>query len=170
MAVLNHEHLFEQAERLVLAPQAGPPRQVDIRRAISAAYYGVFHAVAAAAADQFVGVSLRSTSQYTLVYRSLDHRALKDLCEDLRKTAIPARYATHIPLDGFDEGIIAFATALTELQQKRNSADYDSAYRFRSSDAISAVNAARVAVRRLLGAPPASRRAFLTLLLFPPRR
>jgi len=64
LAILNPEHLFEQAENLVAPPEAGPPRQVDVRRAISAAYYGVFHATAAAAPDQFVGVTKRATSQY----------------------------------------------------------------------------------------------------------
>src|SRR5215216_7618181 len=44
VAILNPEHLFDQAEKLILSPPAGRPRQVDIRRAISAAYYGVFHA------------------------------------------------------------------------------------------------------------------------------
>jgi hypothetical protein len=39
LAILNPEHLFEQAEKLVIPPPAGPPRQVDIRRAVSAAYY-----------------------------------------------------------------------------------------------------------------------------------
>ncbi len=170
MAILNHEHLFEQAERLVAPPPAGPPRQVDIRRAVSAAYYGVFHAVAAAAADQFVGVTLRSTSQYGLVYRGFEHRGLKDLCDDLRKSAVPPRYATHVPPGGFGEGIVAFAVAVTELQQKRHRADYDPMVRVRTSDAVSAVNTARAAVRKLLNAPPADRRAFLTLLLFPPRR
>ena len=60
MAPLNPEHLFEQAEALVVPPEAGPPRQVDIRRSISAAYYGVSHAIAAAAADEFVGKTKRS--------------------------------------------------------------------------------------------------------------
>src|SRR3954454_4175598 len=39
LAILNPEHLFQQAEQLILPPAAGPPRQVNIRRAISAAYF-----------------------------------------------------------------------------------------------------------------------------------
>lgn len=69
MAVLNPSHLFEQANKLI-AIQVGPPRQVDIRRAISAAYYATFHATITAAADQFIGVTNRDTSRYGLVYRS----------------------------------------------------------------------------------------------------
>src|SRR5918912_2888967 len=89
VAILSPDHLFEQAERLVEPPPAGPPRQVDIRRAISAAYYGVFHAVLAAAAHHFVGKTKRATSQYGLVYRSIEHKRLRELCEDLQKQTIP---------------------------------------------------------------------------------
>ena len=52
VAVLNPDHFFEQADTL-MAPPAGAPRQVDLRRAISNAYYGVFHAILAAAADEY---------------------------------------------------------------------------------------------------------------------
>jgi hypothetical protein len=58
VAILNPEHLLEQAERLIEPPPAGPPRQVDIRRAISSAYYAVFHATLAAAARRFGGLLL----------------------------------------------------------------------------------------------------------------
>src|ERR1700691_675527 len=79
LAILNPEHLLEQANRLIAPPPAGPPRQVDVRRAISAAYYAVFHATLAAAADQLVGVTKRASSGYTLVYRSIDHKELREL-------------------------------------------------------------------------------------------
>jgi hypothetical protein len=80
LAILNPEHLLEQAGRLIAPGLRGQPRQVDLRRAISAAYYAVFHAALTLAADHFVGVTRRATSQYSLVYRSIDHRSLRDLC------------------------------------------------------------------------------------------
>jgi hypothetical protein len=65
---------------------------------------------------------------------------------------------------------VAFATAVVELQEKRQAADYDPLTRFRASDAIAAIRAARAALRRFETASAARRKAFLTLLLFPPRR
>jgi hypothetical protein len=50
VAILNPDHLFEQANRLAVPFGPGSIRQVDVRRAISAAYYGLFHAVLTAAA------------------------------------------------------------------------------------------------------------------------
>src|SRR5262249_29408591 len=80
VAILNPDHLFEQADKLIAPPPHGPPRQVDLRRAISSAYYGVFHAVLAAVANSFIGSTKQSTSLYSLVYRSIDHHALRNLC------------------------------------------------------------------------------------------
>src|SRR5271155_41415 len=95
VAILNPDHLFEQAEKLIAPPPAGPPRQVDVRRAISAAYYGLFHAIIAAPADQFVGKAKRSSSLYGLVYRSVDHRRLRVLCEEVKRPKLGTKYTAH---------------------------------------------------------------------------
>jgi hypothetical protein len=169
VAILNPEHLMEQADKLIAPPPAGPPRQVDLRRAISAAYYAVFHATVAAAADQFVGITKRATNQYGLVYRAVDHRWLRSLCEDVKKPTSPTRYVQYAPTSGFGPDIIAFATAVADLQQRRHAADYDSMVRVKSADAILAATTARAALQRLQSASPSQREAFLSLLLFPPR-
>lgn len=168
MAIPNAEHLFEQAERAVAAG-LGAPRQTDLRRAVSNAYYGVFHAVLAAAADHFVGATKRDTKAYGLVYRSVDHRALRDLCLEVKKPTLTARYARYQPEKGFGEHLQAFAAAYSELYEKRHSADYDPLVRIRRADVVAAIDTARSALRRFAGASARRRTAFLTLLLFPPR-
>jgi len=169
LAILNPEHLFEQATRLVEPPPAGPPRQVDIRRAISSAYYGVFHATLAAAADEFVGVTQRSTSRYGLVYRSVDHKSLRELCAEVRKPTLSAKYVRYQPQGGFGPDIPVFAAAFLELQEKRHAADYDPLIRVRTSDALLAIGTARSALVRFAQASASRRKAFLSLLLFSPR-
>jgi hypothetical protein len=170
VSILSPDHLFDQADRLITPSPAGPPRQVDLRRAISAAYYGIFHAVLIAAADQYVGVTKRTTGQYTLVYRSVAHRWLRDLCDDVRKAKLPAKYTRYAPPSGFGANLKAFASAAVDLQEKRHSADYDPFIRVKSSDAILAVSTARAAKQRFESAEEVDRIAFLTLLLFPLRR
>jgi hypothetical protein len=164
LAILNPEHLLEQANRLIAPPPAGPPRQVDLRRAISAAYYAVFHATLAAAADHYVGAANRATSQYTLAYRSVDHRELRELCS--RVSAPSGRLTQYVPAGGFDVDIRAYAQALLELQEKRLDADYNPSIRVRSSDARLAIGTARDALRRFQATHSSSREAFLGLLLF----
>jgi len=149
VAILNPEHLFEQADSLIGPPPAGPPRQVDLRRAISAAYYGVFHAAVTAASDLVVGAVHRGSGRYALVYRSIQHRSLREVCEDAQKQTLPAKYAAYAPQNGFGPDIAAFATAAIELQEKRHRADYDPHIRVNSADATFAVAAARAALTRL---------------------
>ena len=169
MAILNADHLFEQADKLISPSPAGRPRQVDLRRAISSAYYGVFHSCLAAAADEFVGAAQRATSRYVLVYRSIDHKALRDICDEAKKQTPSGKYVPYFPGGGFDPNIQAFSTATIELQQKRHGADYNPQPLFRTSDALLAVSTARSAVQRFRAANDEHRRMFLTLLVCPPR-
>lgn len=168
MPALNPDHLFEQADKL-MSPKGGAPRQADLRRAISNAYYGVFHATLAAAADEVVGVTNRDSQRYALVYRSVDHRPLRDLCTEVKKPSLPVRFARYEPKNGFGPNVKAFAAAVLELQEKRHAADYDPLIRVKLSDAILAVTTARTALKRFRRASPLRRKSFLTLLLFSPR-
>jgi len=55
------ERLFEQADALI----NGYKNETDLRRAISTAYYGVFHFVLRHVADTVAGVGNRSTNLYS---------------------------------------------------------------------------------------------------------
>jgi uncharacterized protein (UPF0332 family) len=168
VAILNLDHLFEQAEKLITIA-AGPPRQVDIRRAISAAYYATFHATITAAADRFIGTTNRDTSRYGLVYRSVSHAWLRDLCKEAKKPIPSNKFGPYVPSNGFGANINAFATAVAELQEKRHAADYDPMICMNKSDAALAISTARAALGRLERASEPERLAFLSLLLFSPR-
>jgi uncharacterized protein (UPF0332 family) len=169
VTILNPEHLLEQSERLIQRGVAGAPRQVDLRRAVSSAYYSVFHATMTAAADNLMGRTRRSSAQYALAYRSIDHKSLRDICEEIRRPTLRDRYKPYEPAGGFGNDIRAFAQYLLGLQQKRHAADYDPAIRFASSEARASVSAARGALIHLQNASDMQRTAFLSLLVFPPR-
>ena len=169
MPVLNPDHLLEQADRLIAPLGGGAPRQADLRRAISCAYYAVFHAVLTDAADDFVGRTQRHTSRYSLVYRSIDHKRLRSLCEDIRKQTLPDKYSNHVPTGGFGPDLKNLAIAVIDLQEKRHLADYDPGFRVRASDAGLAVATARDALVRFRDATRHQRKALLSLLVFSPR-
>jgi uncharacterized protein (UPF0332 family) len=169
MSVLNPKHLLDQADRLISSTSAGAPRQVDIRRAISAAYYSVFHYVMTMAADEFIGNTKRRDQRYTLVYRSVDHRTFKELCIEIIKNTPTARYRTYINSCNFNVDIKSFARAVPELQEKRHIADYDPSQRVRTSNASLAISMARSAIAAFDRADLECKKMFLTLLLFPPR-
>jgi hypothetical protein len=140
-----------------------------LRRAISDAYYGILHATLAAAADQFVGASKRATSQYALVYRSISHGAIRELCMEIRKRTLPQLLARHAPQAGFGPDLEAYAEVVVELQEKRLSADYDPLKRYRRLEVLAAVSAAENALSRFNNVTDAEREAFLALLVFKPR-
>jgi hypothetical protein len=169
MPVLNPDHLLEQAARLTATPTIGAPRQADLRRAISTAYYGIFHAIVTEAADDFAGRTQRESARYALVYRSIDHKALRTLCHDLCKSTLPEKYSRYLPSGGFGSDLVAVAAAVVDLQEKRHSADYDPHYRVSTSDAVLAVATARSALARFRTANRTRRKALVALLVFSPR-
>jgi len=169
VTVVHPEQLFQQAEKLIEPPPAGPALQVSLRRAISSAYYGVFHFILTAVSDAFVGSSFRTKPRYALVYRSVDHGTLRSLCAEVAKPTPSARYRPYVPSSGFGPDLKLFAEVVADLQSKRHQADYDPLQRFQMRDARLAIETGRVAIARFKAAPEDSRKLFLTLLLCPPR-
>jgi hypothetical protein len=164
---INSDHLLDQAERLAAPPSSGRPRQADLRRAISTAYYALFHAALTAAADYVIGAGKSATEQYALAYRSINHGPLRNLCHSACNN--PNSYKIHFP-HGLGEELAAFAIAIVELQEKRHRADYDPRYAVTSTEAAFAVRQARAALASFGSAPEEQRKALLALLLFPPRK
>ncbi len=78
------DDLIATARRLAKA-SARKPRQADLKRAISTAYYALFHAIARDAADLLVGTGKdRPDKAWKQVYRALDHGPAKTACGQLR--------------------------------------------------------------------------------------
>jgi hypothetical protein len=144
----------------------GARRQANLRRAVSTAYYALFHAVLTDVADQLVGKGQRNTPQYALVYRSVQHRRLTDLCENIVKEKPPDKYKPYVPLGGFGADLLAVARTLIDLQGKRHSADYDPRYHITPSDAGLALQAGRAALAHWRNVSAPRRRLFILMLTF----
>jgi uncharacterized protein (UPF0332 family) len=139
---------------------SGPkkPRQADLKRAISTAYYALFHAVAKDAADMLVGIgSNRPDRAWSQVFRALQHGDAKSACEAVRNLDFP-------------DTIKSCADAFVALQQKRHDADYDPDHRVSRADALDAIQLAEDAIRDLKASPRKDRRAFAVQLLMKKRR
>jgi hypothetical protein len=167
--ILTPDHLLGQATALLRLYPGRKPRQTEIRRAISAAYYALFHLTLTKASDEFVGARHRATPQYALAYRSISHAGLRDQCLLVTKTTILDRLKPFVPPAGFRRDMRMFATALPELPDKRHIADYDPSATFTRSEAESMIALAALGMARFASADAAERRAFLALLLFPAR-
>jgi uncharacterized protein (UPF0332 family) len=159
MPPLDPEELLTQARQL-----AGQSTQADLRRAISAAYYGLLHLILTAAADIVVGPDRRDAPYYSLVYRSVDHKQLQTVSKRLSGSK-PDPAA---PVEGF--GPIADVARLARnLLELRHRADYDPQYTCDTSEASGAISDARLAIDQFKASTPDQQQAFLMLLLFKAR-
>jgi hypothetical protein len=146
--------------RILLASSKGKPSVVNLRRAISTAYYAVFHCLARSCADLLIGSpgAKRSIEAWQQVYRALDHGYAKGQCSNLK---IMARF----PADIQD-----FANCLISLQKKRHSADYDPIAKFVKSTVEADIDQAEQAIKSFRGAPLSDRRAFCAYVLLKERK
>jgi hypothetical protein len=166
MTLINPEHLLAQAHQLATPPTNGAPRQVDLKRAVSAAYYALFHAIVIDVADQLAGSAQRDTVQYALVYRSVAHRDVGELCRNMTKQTLPDKYKPYEPHGGFGADLLAVASAFIDLQEKRHRADYDPLYRVAVSDVELTLQACRTALDHWRDVPRARRRLFTLMTVF----
>ena len=137
----------------------GKPRQADLRRAISTAYYALFHH----ACIQFSAIVLRPGSgtylrAWSQAYRYLDHGPARQRCiEACRKER------------NFSAGIVVFAEAFIDLQQRRNAADYDPIPVFTVVDANALIVSAEAALAAFDVEPVEAQRAFVVFLALRPK-
>jgi uncharacterized protein (UPF0332 family) len=169
LTVPNPQHLLEQANLLSSAQGYGRPRQVDLRRAISSAYYAVFHQVLSASADEIVGRRSANRTLYTLAYRSVDHATVRRICEEFSRPKPSAKLRKYLPAKATGQTLREFSNIFLRLQSLRHLADYDPSEDFSAVDAMYAISLAADAIAQLQAANSSERKLFLTLHLFPPR-
>ena len=128
------------------------PSQANLRRAVSTAYYAVFHCLAGTAADLLIGGS-RSEAWHR-VYRALEHGSAKSACRNRQA------------MQRFPPEIQGFADTFVTLQKARQGADYALDARFDKPDVLAAIDSAETAIARIEQADTRHRRAFVVHVLF----
>lgn len=148
--------MTDSAELLATAHKLlqGEPTASDARKAISAAYYAVFHRLCLLCCESFAGKRdgsfVRAKRQ---AYRSIDHASVRLACFEAKQEA-----------NGYPEPVRDFSEIFVELQESRHDADYDPDAVFSKSDALDAIRLARVGIAFLESAPAQHQRAFAVLI------
>lgn len=142
--------LIQTARRLARSEVSKKPRQSDLKRAVSTAYYAMFHALCRNCADCLIGGTNadRSAPAWRQAYRAVEHRFSKNQCGN---KAVVAK---------FPQEIEDFANLFETLQSKRHSADYDPTSRFFLQDAETFIDAAELAIKEFKSSGIKDRRAF----------
>jgi uncharacterized protein (UPF0332 family) len=129
------------------------PRQADLKRAVSTAYYALFHFLAGECADLLVGTgTARRWPCWRHVHRGLDHGFAKSACGRVVNLNFPAE-------------IVQFANAFISLQQQRHIADYDPTSRFERAEVVAIIDNADQAISDYKRALRSDRIAFAVLVL-----
>ena len=99
----------------VIAGGTAPVSQTELRRAVSCAYYAMFHTLAASNANTLVGASPADQQRWAWqqTYRAADHRPARN---KLSRASLGGR---------FPVAIRNFGEVFAVVQKERHSADYD---------------------------------------------
>jgi hypothetical protein len=121
------EELLDQATVLV----TGKHTQANLRRAVSAAYYSLFHLLIRDTVSHW-----SNPSHYPRLVRTFEHQRMKNASANMLKLLAADTRAID-PVQGpIREKLGLVAQAVVDLQQARHMADYDIEAPLDSSDAL----------------------------------
>ncbi|MDP4023802.1 hypothetical protein Q8W71_14300 [Methylobacterium sp. NEAU 140] len=164
--------MLEPADLLGVArtlASGATPSDAAHRRAISTAYYALFHAALRTAAERFIGRDEGETAAYALLYRGFAHGRMRDVCVAIEKPHLAPRYAKLLRRPRVSQEMRTFASAFVDLQQRRHTADYDPQAELGRADAADACDSAELAMTALARAGDGEIADIFALLLVDPR-
>ena len=152
---MKSRDLIETARGLAeLSPRR--PSQANLRRALSTAYYAVFHSLAANVADALMGK--RRNDAWHQTYRALEHGSAKRACQNKQA------------MREFPPEIQLFAGMFNDLQDIRQRADYALDGRYDKAEVLAEIGRAEDAIAWLEAADLHHRRRFAAHVLFKRRQ
>ena len=141
-----------EAARVLTESGPGRPTQARLRRAVSTAYYAVFHCLAATAADLFIGPT-RGLAWHR-AYRALEHGRARRACQEPTVREFP-------------QEVRDFAETFVAMQKARQRADYAlDTDDYQESDVLVYIAAAELAIGQFEQVDIEARRGFAALALF----
>jgi len=164
--VTLHDDLVDQARRLAtLDPKR--PKQANLRRSVSSAYFALFHRLISEGANRASRATAKSPLWH-VVERRYEHRTMKDVSEAFVKNNVwVASTGVLIPAD-----LRTVADTFVVLQERRHESDYNLKVNLTRTRALEAVDRAEVALN-LWNQVRKSEAAYLyllTMLLGIPRK
>ena len=140
-----------------------------MRRAVSTAYYALFHNVLAAGASRFMGAGTETSPGYSILYRSFADGRIKTVCEGLDVASLGRNLARQLGRNSVSADMREFASHFVSLQDARHVADYDPGAEFSPSAVEGLLDAAEIAFAAFDGTDPGKQADVLALMLSNPR-
>jgi uncharacterized protein (UPF0332 family) len=135
-----HDDLLEQARHLC-SKEPRRPKQASLRRAVSSAYYALFHKLVFEATHRFIRLADRAELRQCLG-RAFGHADMKDVSVQFAKGTVSPKLSAGLKGRQVQPELRRIAVAFVDLQQARHEADYDSARLFRRREVVSLIDEA----------------------------
>jgi hypothetical protein len=165
-----HDDLFAQAEILATI-DPGKPKQVNLRRALSSAYYAVFHFLIEDVCRVQFGAAHSQQAYRAVLGRAFSHNVMNAACVSFAGGTLKNAVIKGLPRNavgnyGIQPTIMDIASIFTEMQDKRNLADYDRSERFKRSDVLLLIDSAKKAVAKFDALPMSDDKRFFLACLW----
>lgn len=153
---MDWEELIAAARWLATPATGGQPTPSALKRAISTAYYAMFHALCYSNAETLVGPRNANNEQsWVRAYRGIDHTPAKRRVKENRQQLPPL--------------IRRFGDTFSMLQDQRHLADYAPDRSFTVRQTRSLINRAETITDQFMKCDPEERKQLAITLLVRPR-
>jgi uncharacterized protein (UPF0332 family) len=161
--------LFAQAEALARL-DVKKPKQANLRRAVSSAYYAIFHYLVEESCRVVFGTQHAQAPFRNVMARAFAHSVMKSACTGFGGGTLKDAVIKGLPRDASGNYAIVKAIkeigeTFAEMQEKRHVADYDRSERFERSEVLTLIEEAKDRVAKFDALPMSDdKKFFLTCL------
>ena len=131
------DDLLDQAKQLAKR-EPRKPKQASLRRAISTAYYALFHLLVNEAVRLLIKGGDRKALRQTLS-RAFVHSQMKDVSQQFGRNQVSDKFLPALNGMTLQPELISVAKTFVDLQQARHEADYDVSRDFPKQDCLDLV-------------------------------
>lgn len=144
---IRPDWLIRQAEELAgRFAGGGQPRNANLRRAVSAAYYALFHHMVSVSTLALLPSDTQEADRLQLT-RNYEHRSLLSVCERVSGTSsLPRLTGFAIAQLRQNVTLVDVAGTFKDLQQARHEADYDHLASFSRPGVLTLIDGAKDAI------------------------
>jgi uncharacterized protein (UPF0332 family) len=160
-----HRDLLFQAKTLATL-DTKRPKQANLRRAVSAAYYAVFHYLVEQACRVLMGTQHEQRAYRQVLARAFSHGTMKAACTSLAGGTMKSAVAKGLPAHFVvPREIRALARTLTDAQDWRHEADYDLTVPFFRADVLTMIQQVETDIQGFNNLPPSNEKSFFLACL-----
>jgi hypothetical protein len=165
-----HEDLLSQAITLAEIDRK-KPKQANLRRAVSAAYYAIFHYLVREATCLQIGAQHAQAPFRHVLGRAYAHNVMKLACTGFGGGTLKDAIKKGLPVNALGSYVIPqpiqdLAATFAELQEKRHIANYDLSERFNRSEVLALIEQGKQHIKDFAALPASNDKSFFLACLW----